>query len=101
MNSVLNSALTKVSRQLGVDKHLVTLVYKSYWKFIREYISELDFSDITEEEFNAITTNFNIPYIGKLYTNYDKIQKYNRKINYFQNVKAKKNKANRLSSVSD
>jgi hypothetical protein len=74
-----------------VDYKLVEQVYRSYWKFIKETISEQPYlENVTEEEFNSITTNFNIPYIGKLYTSYNKIQKYNKKLNYYKDVRNKK-----------
>ena len=53
------------------------------------------------EELKSIDTNFNIPFIGKLYVDYETIQKYNRQLKFYQNVKCKKNKANRQSSVSE
>ena len=56
---------------------------------------------MSEDEFDHTNTNFNIPYIGKLYTDYDKIKKYNNQLNYYRNVKAKKNQANRQSSTSE
>lgn len=101
MNSALNSALRQASRELSVDLKLVEAVYKSYWKFIKEHISELSLTDISQEEFSSVTTNFNIPYIGKLYTDYEKIEKYKRNLKFYQDVRAKKNKANRLSGISE
>lgn len=35
-------------------------------------------SDITEEEFNNLKTNFNIKYLGKLHTNFTKVQNIKR-----------------------
>ena len=56
---------------------------------------------MSEEEFNSTTTNFNIPYIGKLYADYNKVIKYKQRLKQYENAKGKENKANRLSSVSD
>ena len=56
---------------------------------------------MSEEEFNSTTTNFNIPYIGKLYADYNKVIKYKQRLKQYENVKSEENKANRLSSVSD
>jgi len=84
--------VVKASQKLGIDVKIIELIYKSYWKFIKEKIHELNFENISEEEFQELTTNFNIPYIGKLYTNYDKIEKYKRKIKYLEdNDKTKRN----------
>ena len=101
MNNVLNLALRQASRNLSIDYQLVEDVYKSYWLFMKEHIANYVMYNMTEEEFNSINANFNIPYIGKLYASYDKIQKYKNELNYLKNVKAKENQANGLSSVSD
>lgn len=56
---------------------------------------------MTEEEFRKATTNFNIPYIGKLYVSYDKIEKYKRQLKNYQNVRTKKDQACRQSGTGD
>lgn len=101
-NNALNLALKQTARKLCLDTAVVESVYRSYWKFIHEYISNIqDVVNLSKEELNTLNTNFNIPYLGKLYIDYEKIQKYKRHLNYYQNVKTKENQANRLSSVSD
>lgn len=62
----------KVAKELKVDPKTVKDLYTSYWKAIREYISSLDLrEDLTEEEFNKIKTNVNIPALGKLFCTYE------------------------------
>lgn len=54
------------------------------------------------DEFNSVDTNFNLPYIGKLYVGTEKMEKYKRKLeNFKKNVRAKENQADGLSSISD
>ena len=77
------------------------MVYRSYWGFIRDYAENLPVRTMTEEEFKEATTNFNIPYIGKLYVDYNKIKKYKRQLKKYENVRNQKNQASRQSSVSD
>ena len=101
MNSTLNSALRKAARNLSVDQKLVEAVYKSYWSFIKTQISSVSLKEISEEEFNSLDTNFNLPYLGKLYVRYEKIEKYRRQQKYLENVKAENDKADRLSGVGD
>ena len=101
MNNSLNLAIRKVSRELCIDYKIVEAVYKSYWLFIKTQITSTPLKDISEEEFNATDTNFNLPYLGKLYVEYEKIEKNRRRLKYLENVKAEKNKANRLPSTSD
>jgi len=100
-NSVLNSALKQASRELGVDYKMVELVYRSYWKFIKEHVSSIVLRDMTKEEFDSVITNFNIPYLGKLYVVYDRIENFKRKQKIIQDVKAENDKASRLPSISD
>ena len=102
MNSALNSAITNVSRELGINREIVETVYRSYWGFIRNHLDNLELKSLSSDEFDNTDTNFNIPFIGKLYTTYDKIAKYQRRLNYYKNyVKDKKDTANRQSSASD
>ena len=100
-NSVLNSALRQASRKLSVDQKLVEDIYKSYWNFIKTTISSVPLKEISKEEFNSTALNFNLPYLGKLYVEYEKIEKYRRRLKYLEDVKAKENQADRLSGVSD
>lgn len=73
----------KVSNDLGISKKLVKQVYKYYWKFIKESIKSSSLkNDITEEEFNTIRTNINVPSLGKFYTSYDKILRMREQLKY-------------------
>ena len=79
-------AITQVSEELGLPVEVVKKTYESYWEFIRETIQSLPLKDdLSEEEFNKLRTNFNIPSIGKLsctYTRYNilknRFKKYNK-----------------------
>lgn len=63
----------KVSEETGLPKNVVDKYYKAFWKYIKESISEIPFQkELSEEEFNKLRTNFNIPSIGKLNCTYDK-----------------------------
>jgi len=86
MNSVLKSAISDASKELGLEYSLVESVYKSYWLFIRQTLSTQDLDNLSKEELQAKAANFNIPYIGKLYANYNKY-KYvqTKKYNYVTN----------------
>lgn len=60
-----------VANKLELPQEVVKEAYESYWKFIRQIISELPLKDeLSEEEFNRLRTNFNIPSIGKLSCTY-------------------------------
>lgn len=101
-SSPLHNAFSSVSRKLCVPLTEVEQVYKSYWLFIKEHIASLPLRECSDDEFASMTTNFNIPYIGKLYVKRDKKHKYQNKLKYYkENVKGKRNQANRLSGISD
>lgn len=89
--NTLNSAIIQVSRNLSVDVKLVDRIYKSYWKFIKDKLEEnKSFKGMTEEEHSNHTINFNIPFIGKLYTDYSKVNSYNNHIKFKKDDTGKK-----------
>lgn len=57
------------------------MVYNSYWQFIHEHLSTFSLKEMDEQTFNSTDTNFNIPYIGKLYADYDRIKHKPLKMN--------------------
>lgn len=101
MNSTLNSALRKTARYFSISPQLVEDIYKSYWKFIKETVSQKSFKEMTDEEFDSSNMNINLPYLGKLYADKEKLIKYRKQLKYYRDVKIKKNNANRQSGVSD
>ena len=101
MNNTLNLALRKVARELCVDQKLVEQVYKSYWYFIKEHISSLPLRDLSREAYDSTISNVNLPFLGKLYVDYNKLAKYHEGRKLYRDVKTEENKADRLSSVSD
>jgi hypothetical protein len=65
----------KAALELNLPPKYVWEIYKTYWIFIRNYISSLNIKDIEkEEDFNKLKTSINIPSIGKFYIEWDKIQ---------------------------
>lgn len=75
---IYDDAVAQVAESLGLSKSYVDKVYKAYWRVIKEHISALPLKeDLTDEEFNKLQPNVNIPSIGKLYVtleNYKKIK---------------------------
>ena len=61
---------------------LILDTYKSFWGFIKENISELPLKEgLSEEDFNSYKKNFNLPYLGKLYCNFEDWEKIKEKYN--------------------
>lgn len=100
-NHSLNSALRQTARSLSIPQKEVESIYKSYWSFIKEYASNLPLKGMNQEEFDSTVTNFNVPYIGKLFVEFEKVKKYNNQLKFYQDVKAKENQACGMSGISD
>ena len=67
--------VNEVSKELNLPFNIVDKTYKAYWLFIKKTIQQLPLKkDITEQEFNNIQTNFNIPSIGKLSCTFQRMQ---------------------------
>lgn len=89
----IEKIITEVSNKANLPYEVVDLVYKSYWKFIKEKIQELPLKeDISEEKFLTLKTNFNIPSLGKLNCTYDKFLRIKKKLEYIKNFREKYDK---------
>lgn len=101
MNSTLDSAFRKTARCFSISPKQVEEIYSSYWKFIKDVVSRESFKEMTEEEFDASNLNVNIPYLGKLYADKEKLNKYKRQLKFYRDVKCKENKANGKQGSGD
>lgn len=85
-----NDAVTQVSEELNLPARVVDRAYRSFWKFIRDTIQELPLKeDISEEEFQQLRTNFNIPSLGKLSCTYDRVKRVKERYRYIRNLREK------------
>ena len=67
---------------------MVKEAYESFWVFIKENIKALPLKeDISEEEFNKLRTNFNMPSIGKLSCTYDRMIGVKKRFERLKNLK--------------
>ena len=86
-----NKAVSKVAKDLGLNPLKVDKVYRAYCKLIVDKLSSLPLKeDLTEEEFNELQVNVNLPSLGKLYTSWQTYKNLKKKRLYVQ--KAKENK---------
>lgn len=88
-----------VSSKLNLPIEVIREAYESYWKYIRERISELPLKeDLSEGEFNKLRTNFNIPSIGKLACPFDRYKALKDRYKHINKIRNdtnnKENKAN-------
>ena len=71
---IYSDIVKKVAEELGLAVQIVDKTYKAYWYFIKQSIQQLPLKDIeTEQEFNQLSTNFNIPSLGKLACTHDRM----------------------------
>ncbi len=78
----------KVSEELNIPAEVVSSAYKSYWVFIRQTIQSLPLKeDITEEEFETLRTNFNIPSLGKLTCTYNRMQGVKKRFKHIKQIR--------------
>ena len=82
--------ITQISKELGLPYKVVDKVYKSYWRFIRDTIQNLPLKEnLTEEDFQKLRTNFNIPSLGKLSCTYDRVKGVKERYKYIRNLREK------------
>lgn len=78
----------KVSKELNLPDEVVDKTYKSFWICIRQNIQALPLKNInSEEDFNTLRTNFNIPSLGKLNCTYSKMVGVKNKFKYIKQLK--------------
>lgn len=82
--------VSELSKELDIPEEVVSYAYKSFYKFIRESIKQLPLKeDLTEEQFNELRTNFNIPALGKLHCTYDRYLGIKERGKYIKGIKTK------------
>ena len=76
-DKIIVEIFKEVARESTEDLEItpgeVEAIFDSQWKFIHSTIVNLPLKDVTEENFKNLKTNFNIPALGKLFTNFRKI----------------------------
>lgn len=80
--------LNQVANKLDLPVDVVKEAYESYWRYVRYTISELPLKDgLSEEEFNKLRTNFNIPSIGKLSCTYPRYKAIKDRYKYVKKLR--------------
>lgn len=82
----------QVSKETEIPEEVISVAYRTFWRFIKETISSLPLKeDLTEEEFNELKTNFNIPSLGKLCLTYDRYIGMKKRFKYLNELKSRSN----------
>lgn len=83
-----NEIIHKVAKDNNLPIELVDKTYKAFWLFIKETIKKLPLKeDLTEEEFNALKTNINIPSLGKFNCTYNRYLGVKERFKYIKYIK--------------
>ena len=92
MTNLYEDIFKQVSEDLNIPVDTVRLAYKTYWKFIKEHISELPLKeDLTEGEFNELRTCFNVPSLGKLTCTLDRYIGMKKRFEYLNKLRSRRN----------
>lgn len=92
---IYSDILKQVASELNLPLEVVKLAYESQWKFIRESIKALPLKqDLSEEEFNKLRTNFNVPSLGKLACTYKRYRGVKKQFKVFKELQNVQNKSN-------
>lgn len=87
MTLTYSDIIKSVAEELQLPEREVDRIYRAYWRFIKDSIASLPLKDdLTEEEFNALHTNFNIPSIGKLHCTYDRYRRVKKRFEYIKQL---------------
>lgn len=82
--------IDKVAKELNLPIEVVNKTYHAYWSFIRETIESLPLKrNISMEDFAILSTNFNIPSLGKLTCTYDRVIGIKNKYEFINQIKNK------------
>lgn len=77
-----------LSEELEIPEEVIDTAYKSFFEFIRETITALPLKEeLSEEDFNKLRTNFNIPSLGKLHCTYERYTGMKERLNYIRKLK--------------
>jgi hypothetical protein len=78
----------QVANEINLPLKVVESAYRSYWQFIKDKIQSLPLKeDLSEEDFEKLRTNFNIPSLGKLSCTYDRMVNVKKRFEYIKNIR--------------
>lgn len=87
--------VSKLSKELNIPEKVVDTAYKSFFSFMREVISNLPLKEnLTEDGFNRLKTNFNLPALGKLHCTYERYLGMKDQKKYIKALKNYENQEN-------
>lgn len=84
----ISDAVRIAAEEIGIPYEVAQRAYSMSWKFILDKIESLPLKEnLTEEQFEQLRPNFNIPEIGKLTVTYDRYKRIKNRTKYIKNIK--------------
>jgi len=72
--------IKEIAQKHNLPESIVKEMYDSQFRYIKETIEKIDFKEVNNrEEFNKLKCNFQLKYLGKLYTRWGILKKRNKK----------------------
>ena len=80
----------QIAEELDLPEDVVDKTYKAFWMFIKQSIQSLPLKeDLSKEDFDKLSTNFNIPSLGKLSCTYDRMLGVKKRFKYIKELREK------------
>lgn len=74
LNKNLDSIAGEVSKEMGIPKEVVLVAYRSFFQFSRDIFANIPFDELqTEEDLNKYRVSINVPFLGKFYSNWNRV----------------------------
>ena len=86
--SLYKDVFEEVAAKHGLPAEVVEKVYKYYWEFVKDTLSNLPLKDdMSEEEFSKLRTSINVPSLGKFSCTYDRYIGVKKRFIYIKKLK--------------
>lgn len=74
-NIIVDEVIAKVAKDLNLPKEVVTVAYRSYFQMVKNVYKNIPFDTInSEEDLEKHRISVNMPFLGKFYTNYNRVK---------------------------
>lgn len=76
----------QVAQEYNYSPQEIKTLWVEYWKFIKNHLQSLPLkNNLSEEDFNNLRVNINIPSLGHFTCSYDRIQNIKKKNERYSN----------------
>lgn len=97
----VDSICKDIAIKHNVKVTLVKLLYKAFWRFVKDKILEMELDkEYTEEEFRKRITSVTIPCIGRLACPWEVYKSQNQSKSYIKKIRNGQHKENKEDSTN-